>query len=357
MKRTIALVMIVKNEEKGLEKAILSCKDFVDEIVIAVDITSEDKTLEIARKYATTLKQFSWQDDFSKARNFAQEGVKTDWLFFLDGHEYVEKSLDLEKYLNFDCDSLLCTIRMENGFVFRNPRIYKNGLTFSGAVHEKQNCERAIFYPSFIIVHDRVNLQDEDSAKIRERQRNEQMPRIMGERIKKDKRDLRALFHLSVFYQTNNQNKKALHYSKRYLKYSTLKEERWYMYFNRALIFSLLGKNFRAFWAINQAEGEIAERWETQKLKGLIFFNAKKYEKALDCLVDSFKKNKMPHSYQPWPIDSAGTWNVIGECFFNLGILDKASIAFRTASEQSKEEFQKQFFKARADLLEKMLKK
>jgi len=54
----LSLVMIVKDEEKGIESAVLSCIDYVDNIVIAVDKSSTDKTLELAKLYADTLKTF-----------------------------------------------------------------------------------------------------------------------------------------------------------------------------------------------------------------------------------------------------------------------------------------------------------
>jgi GT2 family glycosyltransferase len=52
---SLALVMIVKNEEVGLERAIQSCRDFASEIVIAIDNSTTDKTEEIAKKYTSNI--------------------------------------------------------------------------------------------------------------------------------------------------------------------------------------------------------------------------------------------------------------------------------------------------------------
>lgn len=46
----LSLCMIVKNEEKNLERCLESIKDIVDEIII-VDTGSIDNTLKIAEKY------------------------------------------------------------------------------------------------------------------------------------------------------------------------------------------------------------------------------------------------------------------------------------------------------------------
>ena len=67
---TISLCMIVKNEEKILDRCLSTVADLVDEIVI-VDTGSTDATKEIAAKYTEHIYDFLWVDDFSAARNFA----------------------------------------------------------------------------------------------------------------------------------------------------------------------------------------------------------------------------------------------------------------------------------------------
>lgn len=357
MKKKIALVMVVKNEEKGLEKAIHSCKDFVDEIVIAVDTASSDNTLEIAKKYATTLKTFDWRDDFAWVRNFVAEDVKSDWLFFLDGHEYVKSFKKLDEFLDQNVEGLLVRIRMETGAEFNSPRIYKNGCQFVGRVHEKLNCASTAFYPQFIIQHDRLGGQDVISAEIREQQRDEQMPRIMGAEVKENPKNIRASFHLAMFYLSKNNLSKAKKYQSLYLKYSNLSGERYYVLFSRSLVLLSQGKRFRAFWCINKAEQEEPNRWETEKAKGMIYFESGKYEKALTHLVNSFNKNTRTYSYTPWARDDTGTWNLIGECFYRRGVFSKAQMAFSTASEQAIEKEKKEFFKKRADLMLQILKR
>jgi glycosyltransferase involved in cell wall biosynthesis len=354
MQKTLALVMVVKNEEKGLEKAILSAKPFVNEIVIAIDKSSTDNTDLIAKKYATTLKYFDWKDDFSWARNFAHEGVKSDYILFLDGHEYVSKCEKLDDALNLNVEGLLTRIIMEDGSEFRNPRIYKNGVQFEYEFHERQNCKTVAYYPQFIIQHDRIKGQDIKSQQERKKQTNDLLPRVMLKRLKANPADTNASFHLGMYYQSISQYKKALKYQKLYLKHSKMKSERWQVYFSRSLAFSALYKRFRAFWAVCKAEEEQPGRWETQKLKGIIYFDKKKYIKALNCFLESFDANKIDCPYKPWKRDDAGTWNLIGECYFRLGVYDKASTAFELASEQALEKEKKDFFLKRSKLMEQI---
>lgn len=347
----LGLVMIAKNEEKGLEKTILSCIDFVGEIVIAVDESSTDNTKKIAQRYADIVKDYKFADDFAVARNFAHEGMVSRWLLFLDGHEFVSKCEDLERMLTAPAEALVCTIKLENGSTFRNPRIYRNGLQFVGSVHEVQNCNTTVLFPNFVVTHDRLSGQTAEGTKIRDNQRDDQVPRLMKAQLAKDPKNLRASFHLALHYHSKQQFKKSIKYQKKYLKHSKLKSERWYILFNKSLCYLSMNKFFRAFWAACAADDETPGRWEIDKLKGLIYFGRKKYAKALGHLIASFRPNTIDTPYQPWEHDDSGTWNLAGECFFNLRQYFEAQQAFKRAAELCKEEAVVGVLKDRAELM------
>ena len=75
----ISLCMIVKNEERVLNRCLKSIADLMDEIII-VDTGSTDQTKEIARKYTENIYDFEWKDDFSAARNFAFSKATKDYI-------------------------------------------------------------------------------------------------------------------------------------------------------------------------------------------------------------------------------------------------------------------------------------
>ena len=83
---TISLCMIVKNEEKILERCLDSVADLVDEIVIA-DTGSTDATREIARRYTEKVYDFPWTDDFSAARNFVFSRATQEYIYSADADE------------------------------------------------------------------------------------------------------------------------------------------------------------------------------------------------------------------------------------------------------------------------------
>ena len=65
-----SICLIVKNEEKKIERC-LSAASKLDAEIILVDTGSSDKTKELAAKYTDKIYDFEWCNDFSAARNFS----------------------------------------------------------------------------------------------------------------------------------------------------------------------------------------------------------------------------------------------------------------------------------------------
>lgn len=350
----ISLCMVVKNEALGLKHAIMSCIGFVDNIVVYVDRSSTDQTAEIADLYADEFAFFDWSDDFSAARNLAHQNIKTKWILFLDGHEFVKQAPDLEKYLKVESAGLLCTVEMDDNSSFRSSRIYKNGNHFEGAIHERVKLDSVFAYPQFVIKHDRLGSQTQEGIDFRYRQTDDMVPRILGKAYADDPTNLRALFHLCSYYQSRSKYDLALKYQKLYLKSSDFKQERWFVSFNMSLCYLNQDKLFRALWSAQSCGKEMPGRWETQKLLGLINFKMKRYQRALDCFVNSFDPNRMDTVYKPWVRDDSSTFNIIGECLFALKEYFKAHEAFLRASELAQLDQFKSIFKKRSDLMLKL---
>ncbi len=87
---TISLCMIVKNEEKILERCLDSVADLMDEIII-IDTGSTDKTKEIAAKYTDKIYDYVWIEDFSDARNFSFSKATMDYIYAPDADEVLDE--------------------------------------------------------------------------------------------------------------------------------------------------------------------------------------------------------------------------------------------------------------------------
>lgn len=90
--------MIVKNEEKNIERALDWGKDIVCEQIV-VDTGSTDKTVELAEARGARVCHFTWIDDFSAAKNFAIEQASGNWIVLADADEYFNED-DAAKLLS-----------------------------------------------------------------------------------------------------------------------------------------------------------------------------------------------------------------------------------------------------------------
>jgi glycosyltransferase involved in cell wall biosynthesis len=356
-KKTLALVMIVKDEEKGLRAAIKSARPYVDEVVVAVDMDSSDDTEKIALECADVVKKFVFNDDYSDARNMADDYVKADYILFLDGHEKLTKCENLQKYLNADKDVILTSIKMESGMIFAGGRIYRNGCQFVGRIHEKVEAMTSIQAPDILITHDRVSGQDPVAVAARGAQRDRHMTEIMAKELEDDPKNLRSLFHLVLFYQSKDDMKNAKKYLKKYLAYSNEPGGRWYVLYNLALMHYTKHHYFRALMATRDAMRENPTRWEVAYLRGLIFFDMHKWREAMTSFVESMNENSGVIDFLPLPRNLGATFNFIGECLFQLKRYFDASESFRHAATKTDEPMFKDLLIRRATLLAEIAKK
>lgn len=92
-KPLLSIGMIVKNEERCLEKCLKALQPLRDKIsceIVIADTGSTDKTREIASKYADILFDFEWIDDFSAARNAVMDRCSGKWYLSIDADEYMD---------------------------------------------------------------------------------------------------------------------------------------------------------------------------------------------------------------------------------------------------------------------------
>lgn len=145
MNKSISLCMIVKNEEKHLNRCLESVKDKVDEIII-VDTGSSDSTIEIARRYTSKIYHYEWTNDFSAARNYSLKNATSEYIIIMDADEYLDENADLKKDIkSIEDDYYLFNIKNElsfgASFIHQSVRLFANyrGLCYENRLHEHLN--------------------------------------------------------------------------------------------------------------------------------------------------------------------------------------------------------------------------
>lgn len=89
---SIALCMLVRDEERSLARCLDSACGLVDDIIV-VDTGSIDRSREIASKYRARILDFDFSRvDFAAARNYGLSFVTSAWTFVLDADETLDRA-------------------------------------------------------------------------------------------------------------------------------------------------------------------------------------------------------------------------------------------------------------------------
>lgn len=88
----ISAIVHTLNEESRVEEALKSLQGWVDEIIV-VDMHSDDRTVEIARRYTDRVYLHERVRDFDRVRNFSADLARYPWVFYLDADERVPEAL------------------------------------------------------------------------------------------------------------------------------------------------------------------------------------------------------------------------------------------------------------------------
>ena len=158
----ISALCMVKNEATNLPRYLQNMRDVADELVV-VDTGSTDNSMVIARNAGAVVYQYPWQNDFSKARNYALQHVRGDVIIFLDADEYYPAEVlpKLRLLIQSDMHNMkvggLMAPRVDldaerdNAYIDESKqcRIFRRGSRYRGSIHEQ-----LILPKGMIMLHD-----------------------------------------------------------------------------------------------------------------------------------------------------------------------------------------------------------
>jgi glycosyltransferase involved in cell wall biosynthesis len=89
----ISVVVLTKDEEKGIEHTLSQLREFDD--LIVVDSNSTDRTVEIAESFGARVVNFDWDGQYPKKKQWSLEnaGARNPWVLLLDADEYPSPQL------------------------------------------------------------------------------------------------------------------------------------------------------------------------------------------------------------------------------------------------------------------------
>ena len=125
-----------------LGRCLRSIESIVDEIVV-VDTGSTDNSVSIAQSFGATVLHRKWDGDFSAARNFGLDHVRSSWILYIDADEYLAPAdrADVQRWLTDPPPHIAYRplLRARVGFTpYREYRIWRNhrDIRFWGVIHE-----------------------------------------------------------------------------------------------------------------------------------------------------------------------------------------------------------------------------
>lgn len=176
---SVSVCMIVKNEEKILSRCLDSLAGLYDELVI-VDTGSTDSTKEIASKYTDKVYDFTWVNDFAKARNYAFSLCSCDYIYSADADEVLDeenyrKFSTLIKHLDDDIEivQMKYSNQLSNSTVYNfdeeyRPKLFKRvrNFTWIHPIHENVRLNPVVFDSDIVIGHYPLSLHTKRDIEI-----------------------------------------------------------------------------------------------------------------------------------------------------------------------------------------------
>lgn len=343
--KTVSLCMIVKDEEKYLERCLNSVKDLVDEMII-VDTGSKDRTLSIAEKFGAIVKHYAWDDHFSNAKNYSLQFATKHWILLMDGDdefcsEDKEKFIDLInnsqkdghyfKTLSFAGEKPgRDTVSNLNLRLLRNNQRYK----FVGAIHEQiARVDEKIDYHNFSTENIRVFHYGYLNQVAVEKNKRKRNIAIIEKELKEDPGNKFHLFNLGNEYYAMREKEKALSlYNEAYNHLDFHVGFAPKLVIRRIMCLEELGRHGEALAEIEKGMTYFPNFTDLEFIRGWIHFTDRRYTLAIDSFKRCLELGEPPIQLEF--LNGAGTfrpYQALGEIYYKFEDYEKALICFENS--------------------------
>ena len=288
---TLVVCMIVKNEERVLERCLDGLDGIYDELCI-VDTGSTDKTVEIAQRYTDKVQVFHQCNDelgniidFSAARNRALEMTQADWVLQIDADEVIRQGKEhIRTHISReDTDRIAMIIRngradndVLSGRLFRR----SNAQGYKSAIHEYLEFDGRAELDNRLMIENLPNKEGKETG-------SERNIRLCLKQLEGKPNDSRTWYYLGSEYLLKQDFSQAAECFKNAKLHDNYKQGKYHV---------------RYYLAVS-------------------LFQCHDWSGAVDAANEAVD------------IDDryAESYCLLGDVFFTLGILDKAEIAYQQA--------------------------
>lgn len=223
----LSVAMIVKNEEKNLDrtlKALNKVRENIDCELIIVDTGSSDSTMDIARRYTDKLYEHEWTGNFAEMRNISISYCTGDWILVLDADEVLINAEEMIKFFNSPiCEKANCasikikSIDDESKNSMNDAalvRIFRNidGFKYTGKVHEQPKKMFPIAKTNIEFLHYGYSADDYELMNYKFKRNIKLLEEELD--TKDVNRKIYILFQLSKSYAMAKKNDEAFKYIK-----------------------------------------------------------------------------------------------------------------------------------------------
>ena len=162
MPHSLALVMIVRDEARCIERCLASVRPWVDTMLV-LDTGSCDDTVARAQRAGAQVHRFEWIDDFAAARNAALALCDAEWRLVLDADEWIDSGAECLAALRGRTANFIGQIKVTSRFGAGRdsgespcwlPRVLPRGVRYSGRIHEQPDASVPRQRLALVVGHD-----------------------------------------------------------------------------------------------------------------------------------------------------------------------------------------------------------
>ena len=233
--------MIVKNEEKVIQRCLFSCLPLIDYFVIC-DTGSTDKTIEMINEFSKKynlpgeVHQHEWKN-FEHNRNLSLEIAKKkgDYIFWIDADDILEYENNWKRQERFDNDVYVFNIRYTPVY-YKRVHLVKSSIAskWVGVVHE------SLIVPQDIQVHlyngITMVIVGGGGGRNLDPQKHQKDAALLEQALKDDPTNSRYMFYLAQSYRNFGDFEKAIEWYGKRAEIDYFPEERCYSFYQCGII-------------------------------------------------------------------------------------------------------------------------